>query len=245
MSCKKSKLLLALDEVLDADELDVIAAKVEDDMEADENEDDENDEEEMVEGRSEDSDNEEDPNTSTTIHEADSSPPTIMIPAKRKQKNRSNSLVSGKSYGSACDIDLILPWTETPEPPKKIPYILSITSNTEAKKSASKCVSHGRRLELLSSEPWDCMQAQLLVQMDSTLNPRSIKYSDYIISFTIACVVSQPLPLDSQSDYTFLVEQATKGKNVSTVKVACEQKAEIIVACRFTCPVSFYIWCCT
>ena len=45
---KKSKLLLALDDVLDADELDVIAAEIEDDMEADEDED---DEEEMVEGR--------------------------------------------------------------------------------------------------------------------------------------------------------------------------------------------------
>ena len=82
MARKKSKLLLALDEVLDADELDVIAAEIEDDMEADEDE--------------------EDPNTSTTIHEAgsDTLPPAIIIPAKRKRKTRSNSLVSGKSYSS-------------------------------------------------------------------------------------------------------------------------------------------------
>jgi hypothetical protein len=55
--------LLALDEVLDADELDVITAEIEDDMEADEDEDDE----EEMEGRSEDSDDEEDPNTSTKL----------------------------------------------------------------------------------------------------------------------------------------------------------------------------------
>src|ERR1700683_78565 len=99
MARKKSKLLLALDKVLDTDELDVIAAEIEDDMEADKDED---DEEEMVEGRSEDSEDEEDPNTSTTIHEAgsDTLPPAIIIPAKRKRKTRSNSLVSGKSYSS-------------------------------------------------------------------------------------------------------------------------------------------------
>jgi acyl-CoA thioesterase len=41
--------------------------------------------------------------------------------------------------------------------------------------------------------------------------------------------MSQPLPLDSESDYTFLVEQATKGKNISTVKVTCEQQVGIVV----------------
>ena len=98
MTRKKSKLLLALDEVLDADELDVITAEIEDDMEADKDEDDKDE----MEGRSEDSDDEEDPNTSTTIYEAGSStlPPAITIPAKRKRKTRSNSLISGKSCSS-------------------------------------------------------------------------------------------------------------------------------------------------
>ena len=67
-------------------------------MEADKDEDDKDE----MEGRSEDSDDEEDPNTSTTIYEAGSStlPPAITIPAKRKRKTRSNSLISGKSCSS-------------------------------------------------------------------------------------------------------------------------------------------------
>jgi hypothetical protein len=111
------------------------------------------------------------------------------------------------------------------EPSKTIAYILSIISHSEAKKTVSKRIPVGRRLELQSDEPWDTFQAQILVQIDSALHPSKIQFSDYNISFTIARTVSQPLPLNSVADYSFLVSQATKGKSVSTVKIACEQMA--------------------
>jgi hypothetical protein len=116
MTRKKSKLLLTLDEVLDADELDVITAEIEHDMEADE---DEEDDEEEMEGRSEDSDDEEDPNTSTTIYEAGSStlPPAITIPEKRKRKTRSNTLVSGKSYSSIQLFVILIRFCPVQKPP--------------------------------------------------------------------------------------------------------------------------------
>jgi hypothetical protein len=102
------------------------------------------------------------------------------------------------------------------KPSKTIAYILSIISHSEAKKTVSKCISIGRRLELQSDEPWDTLQAQILIQIDSALHPSKIQFSDYNISFTIARTVSQPLPLNSVSDYSFLVSQATKGKSVSS-----------------------------
>src|SRR5882762_5093797 len=109
------------------------------------------------------------------------------------------------------------------DPSKTITYILSIISHSEAKKTVSKCIPVGRWLELQSDEPWDTLQAQILVQIDSALHPSKIQFSDYNISFTIARTVSQPLPLNLVADYLFLVSQATKGKSGSTVKIACDQ----------------------
>ena len=93
------------------------------------------------------------------------------------------------------------------------------------KLSKTKRVPIGRTLELESSEPYDTLKAQILVQIASALNPPKIIQEDYNISFTIARAVSVPLALQSESDYNFLVKQATKGKNILIVKIACEQKA--------------------
>jgi hypothetical protein len=90
MAYKKSKLLQALDEVLDSDELDVIQAEIEDDMEADEDE----LEDEEDEGGGSDEDDDEDPDTSSTVLQSDPTPLAPVVPAKRKCKNKSNSRAS-------------------------------------------------------------------------------------------------------------------------------------------------------
>lgn len=92
------------------------------------------------------------------------------------------------------------------------------------KLSKTKHVPIGRTLKLESSEPYDTLKVQILVQIASALNPSKIIQEDYSISFTIACAVSVPLALQSESDYNFLIKQATKGKSISIVKIACEQK---------------------
>jgi len=124
------------------------------------------------------------------------------------------------------------------EPSKTITYILSIISHSEAKKTVSKCIPVGRCLELQLDEPWDTLQVQILVQINSTLHPSEIQFSDYNISFTITCTVSQPLPLNSVADYSFLVLQATKSKSVVTVKITHEQmvggvRDHLMVLCEY------------
>ena len=124
------------------------------------------------------------------------------------------------------------------KPSKTITYILSIISPLEAKKTVSKCIPIGRQLELQLDEPWDTLQAQILIQIDSVLHPSKIQFSDYNISFTIACTISQPLPLTSVANYSFLVSQATKGKSVLTVKITCEQmvggvRDHLMVLCEY------------
>src|SRR5882762_10459245 len=100
------------------------------------------------------------------------------------------------------------------DPSKTITYILSIISHSEAKKTVSKCIPVGRWLELQSDEPWDTLQAQILVQIDSALHPSKIQLSDYNISFTIACTVFQPLPLNSVADRLFIFGIASNKRQV-------------------------------
>jgi hypothetical protein len=92
MAHKKSKLLQALDEVLDSDELDVIQAEIEDDMEADKDE--QENEEDEAGGFDFSDEDDEDPNTSSTVLQSDPIPLAAIVPAKRKRKNKSNSCVS-------------------------------------------------------------------------------------------------------------------------------------------------------
>ena len=114
------------------------------------------------------------------------------------------------------------------EPPKKINYILSIISISESKKNTSKCVPIGHILELLVDEPWDTLKAQLLVQIDKTLVPSKVDFQDYKISYTIPRILSQPLPLASESDYSFMIKHATKGKVVADVKIECIQLQKVV-----------------
>lgn len=91
-----------------------------------------------------------------------------------------------------------------------ITYILSIISYLEAKKTVLKHVPIGRQLELQSDEPWDTLLAQIVIQIDSVLHSSRIQFSDYNISFTISHTVTQPLPLNSVANYSFLVSTSNK-----------------------------------
>ena len=216
-----SAILAALDSVdLDDDELDIIRQEIEDDPEADMEEEDPSDEQDSLETpsltlsreRSRTSDHE--CGTGCSITQDEGSPPPAVIPAKRKRVSKKQrerdagkfqvmGQLSRKSY--SCVLGL-------PEPPKKINYILSIVSNSGAKKNASKRVSIGRILELDASEPWDTVKAQIFMMIGKSLAPATIRFQDYDVSFTIARAVTQPLPLISESDYLFLVKQSTKGR---------------------------------
>jgi hypothetical protein len=105
-------------------------------------------------------------------------------------------------------------------------------SSSEGTKKASKRVPLGRILQLSSSEPWDTLRAQLLMQIDDTIEPRPLHISNFDVSFTINRIVKQPLPLQTEQHYDFLVAEATKGKTVAQVKVLCEQKMSDTVKVR-------------
>jgi hypothetical protein len=234
------KLLTALEEAgLDDDKLDWIQYEL--DMDADADDDEENEEHEDAEqlGSGDSEDNIGEADTSSTVHNT----PTPFHPATRKRNAPPKTMNKMMMMVHACILNFkvvltSIIFTAPSEPSKTITYILSIISHSEAKKTVSKHIPIGRWLELQLDEPWDTLQAQILIQIDIALHPSKIKFSDYNISFTIACTVFQPLPLNSVANYSFLVLQTTKGKSVLTVKITCEQmvgrvRAHLMVLCEY------------
>jgi len=86
---------------------------------------------------------------------------------------------------------------------------MSILSATEAWKSViSKRITKGAVLKLDSDEPWDTVQAQLLVKIDQVLHPLLIKYEHYDVTFSIPWVYPKPgLSLNSAVDYDLIVKR--------------------------------------
>jgi hypothetical protein len=64
-------------------------------------------------------------------------------------------------------------------------YLLNILSAIELKKPVSKRVVKNLSLVLLSLEPWETMEAQLLVKIDTALKPKTLNLNDYNIMFHI------------------------------------------------------------
>jgi hypothetical protein len=110
----------------------------------------------------------------------------------------------------------------------KINYVLSISSSLEMKLAASKRKPIGRLLALSSSEPWDTFRAQILSTLDKALSPANINIDDYEISYVIPRIVTQTLPLESETAYGHMISKATKHN--TDIKVTCIQKANKV--CR-------------
>jgi hypothetical protein len=96
---------------------------------------------------------------------------------------------------------------------KKIAYMLTITSAAELKKAAAKRKAKTQNLRLDSNEPWDTFKAQIMTKIDAAIKPKNIDLDDYTILFSITRLVPKPgMPIDSEGDYSFMVEQAMKTK---------------------------------
>ncbi|KIM88453.1 hypothetical protein PILCRDRAFT_3440 [Piloderma croceum F 1598] len=81
----------------------------------------------------------------------------------------------------------------------------------------------GCLLALSSSEPWDTVKAQILSTLNKMLSPVNINIDNYEISYVIPHIVTQALPLKSETDYGHMISKATKHN--TDIKVTCIQKA--------------------
>jgi hypothetical protein len=105
-------------------------------------------------------------------------------------------------------------------------------STAEARKTVmSKCIAKSVILKLNSNEPWETMQAQLLVKIDHALCPSHIQYDHYNIKFYITHVIPKPgLSLTSDTDYDLMILKARKLKdftiNITVVQLTSDNNKE-------------------
>jgi hypothetical protein len=110
--------------------------------------------------------------------------------------------------------------------PCKITYNISAFSATQMKKSKSKCGNPlNDFMQLLENWVWDTMKVQILVKMSELLQPKTIDYNDYSVSFSIAPHSPQPMPLNSAEKYNYILEHALKNKTDPAVKIIVEGRA--------------------
>src|SRR5882762_10013182 len=94
---------------------------------------------------------------------------------------------------------------------------MSIISTAEACKTViSKRIAKTAILKLETGEPWETMQAQLLVKIDQALSPSHIQYDEYDIKFCITHVIPKPrLSLTSRTYYDLMILKAQKLKDLT------------------------------
>ena len=98
---------------------------------------------------------------------------------------------------------------------KQIAYMLTITSAAELKKAAAKRKPKTQNLHLDSDEPWDTFKAQILVKISTAIKPTNINFNNYTLQFSVTHLVPKPgMPIDSEGDYLFMIEQAVKTKTL-------------------------------
>jgi hypothetical protein len=116
--------------------------------------------------------------------------------------------------------------------PIEVTYIMLIMSAAEACKTVvSKRVAKSAILKLNMDEPWETIQAQLLVKIDHALSPSQIQYDQYDIKFYITRVLPKPgLSFSCKTDYDLMILKARKLKdctvNITVVQLASDDDKE-------------------
>lgn len=119
-----------------------------------------------------------------------------------------------------------------PEEPQetKATYLLNILSAFELKKPVSKRVAKNLSLVLSSSEPWETMEAQLLVKIDAALKPKTLNLNDYDIMFHIPRLLPKPgMTLTDNADYSSLlgrVKTMASKMDMPTINITIAQKED-------------------
>ncbi|KAF8185982.1 hypothetical protein BJ912DRAFT_852486, partial [Pholiota molesta] len=108
----------------------------------------------------------------------------------------------------------------------KLTYILTILSAQEASKPVSKRQPVSDSIELGNQEPWDTVKAQLLVKIDTALNPAILNFDDFTVMFYIPRVLPKPgMALSIEENYAaLLVRAANLASKTPTINITIQQK---------------------
>jgi hypothetical protein len=86
--------------------------------------------------------------------------------------------------------------------------MVSILSASEMKKPKSKREPVNASIDLCTDEPWDTLKAQILVKVSTVINPPTLHFDDYLLTYHISRVLPKPgLSLSSQADYNGMMKR--------------------------------------
>ena len=109
----------------------------------------------------------------------------------------------------------------------KITYTMTVFSLTELSKPQARREPKARFVILPSNLEWLDVQAQLKIKAIDVLFPQQAAIDDaaFDIEFSIPRQVPTPLPLLSENDYKYLVQNALKLKANPAVKITIKEVA--------------------
>ena len=89
-------------------------------------------------------------------------------------------------------------------PTLSITYLVTVTSAIELQKPANKRVSKAATIQLKSDDEWDTFKAQLLVQIESALQPRPLELELHTVKAYMPRIMPKPgWPLANEDQYLF------------------------------------------
>ncbi|KAJ7877283.1 hypothetical protein B0H13DRAFT_1631817 [Mycena leptocephala] len=77
---------------------------------------------------------------------------------------------------------------------------------------------------LRSDVPWATLKTKILTQINNALDPPSLNFHEYNITFTVPRQVSDPMQLTDHQKYEYLVKKALRIQKDPSAKVHIEQK---------------------
>ena len=109
----------------------------------------------------------------------------------------------------------------------KITYTMTIFPLAELSKPQARRQPKARFVVLASNLEWPDVQAQLKIKAIDVLFPQHAAVDDaaFEVEFSIARQVPTPLPLLSENDYKYLVQNALKLKANPAVKITIKEVA--------------------
>ena len=86
-------------------------------------------------------------------------------------------------------------------------YTISVFTPVQMKiNSGKRGGAKNTFLQFGSKEPWNTFIAQLLVKIDGILNPATITFENYTVTFSVPWVHTKPTDLTNENSYKFMVE---------------------------------------
>ncbi|KAG7093844.1 hypothetical protein E1B28_007483 [Marasmius oreades] len=103
---------------------------------------------------------------------------------------------------------------------------ISILSAVEMKKTEKKHKSVPTYLVINSNDVWNVLRNRLFEKMSSALNTDGLSCNDYAVTFTVARISPQPMPLACEDDYKQLISHSLKAKSELTARILAIEKAK-------------------